>query len=73
MSTQEEDTQGMGYLDTSAKRWVTVFGHLDYFVGNVWTLPRHRPLDRRQFLIFCVADRGQCPEIEIPPPVIFKS
>jgi multiple sugar transport system permease protein len=32
MSTQEEDTQGMGYLDTSAKRWVTVYAPLGIFV-----------------------------------------
>ena len=32
MSTQEEDTQGMGYLDTSAKRWVTLYAPLGIFV-----------------------------------------
>ena len=32
MSTQEEDTQGMGYLDTSAKRWVTIYAPLGIFV-----------------------------------------
>ena len=32
MSTREEDTQGMGYLDTSAKRWVTVYAPLGIFV-----------------------------------------
>ena len=31
MSTQE-DTQGMGYLDTSAKRWVTIYAPLGIFV-----------------------------------------
>lgn len=32
MSSQEEDTQGMGYLDTSAKRWVTIYAPLGIFV-----------------------------------------
>jgi multiple sugar transport system permease protein len=32
MSTQEDDTQGMGYLDTSAKRWVTLYAPLGIFV-----------------------------------------
>jgi multiple sugar transport system permease protein len=32
MSTQEEDTQGMGYLDTSAKRWVMIYAPLGIFV-----------------------------------------
>lgn len=32
MSSQEEDTQGMGYLDTSAKRWLTIYAPLGIFV-----------------------------------------
>jgi len=32
MSSQEEDTQGMGYLDTSANRWVTIYAPLGIFV-----------------------------------------
>ena len=32
MSSQEENTQGMGYLDTSAKRWVTIYAPLGIFV-----------------------------------------
>ena len=32
MSTHEDDTQGMGYLDTSAKRWVTLYAPLGIFV-----------------------------------------
>ena len=32
MSTPQDDTQGMGYLDTSAKRWVTIYAPLGIFV-----------------------------------------
>jgi len=32
MSSEEEDTEGMGYLDTSAKRWVTIYAPLGIFV-----------------------------------------